>query len=293
MVSANGADFASREAVRGDAVVLVHGSVSDLRCWSRTVEALGHTHRAIAYSRRYARPNAEIAEGSDDPLHAHVDDLASLIATWQADPAHLVGHSLGGFIALLTAIRYPSAVRSLVLIEPPVLTLVTDVPPSPRNVAQLLFSDPGMLLAVLRFAAGTIAPAQRAFRRGDDKAAISALGNGILGPRSFRQLSPERYAQVWENRRPERAQLLGEGFPPLAAEVVRSVTHPTLLLRGAESPPLFRRLSLHLLALLPNAKCEVVPAASHIVHEDAPSATIASLRRFLADPAAQDVRDPI
>lgn len=91
MVSANGADFASREAGRGDAVVLVHGSVSDLRCWSRTVEALGQSHRAIAYGRRYARPNAEIADGADDPLHAHVDDPASLIATWQADPAHLVG----------------------------------------------------------------------------------------------------------------------------------------------------------------------------------------------------------
>ncbi|MDH3263650.1 MAG: alpha/beta hydrolase, partial [Paracoccaceae bacterium] len=145
----------------------------------------------------------------------------------------------------------------------------------------LLLTDPGMALVVLRFAAGVIAPAQRAFRRGDDKAAVATLGHGILGPDAFRRLTPDRHQQVWENRRSDKAQLLGEGFPPVAAEEVRRVAVPVLLLQGADSPALFHRLTARLLGLLPNGRCTVIEGASHIVHEDAPERASAEILAFL------------
>lgn len=280
-VVANGTSFAFREVGRGDPVVLIHGGASDLRSWAGQLEALGRRFRAITYSRRYARPNADIPDGADDPMPAHVADLAALLGAWDAAPAHLVGHSWGGFIALLTAIRHPGLVRSLVLIEPPVLTLVLDLPPGPRQLLRLLLTDPRMALVVLRFAAEVIAPARRAFRRGADKAAVATLGRGILGPEAFRRLTPDRYQQVWESRRADKAQLLGEGFPPLAAEEVRRVAVPVLLLQGAESPALFHRLTARLHDLLPNARRTVIEGASHIVHEDAPERTSAECLAFL------------
>ena len=51
------------------------------------------------------------------------DQLVDFIATHGADvPVDLVGHSLGGYLSLLAASRVPAQVRSVVLIDSPVVT---------------------------------------------------------------------------------------------------------------------------------------------------------------------------
>ncbi|WDR02705.1 alpha/beta hydrolase [Devosia algicola] len=127
-----------------------------------------------------------------------------------------------------------------------------------------------------------MAPAEKAFRRGDDRAAIEAFGCGVLGEKRFKALSKQRYEQVWENRAPDRAQMLGVGFPPLSDQEVARVTQPVLLLSGAESPAIFIRLNQHLLHLLPDASHQTVPNASHLLHEDAPEAFQSAVAVFLA-----------
>jgi non-heme chloroperoxidase len=119
----NGAALAYREQGEGEPVVFVHGSADDLRSWHRQLPAIGASHRAIAYSRRYARPNEDVEPDADDQMLPHVDDLVAFLRMMDAAPAHLVGHSFGGFVSLLAAIRHPQLVRSLVLQEPPVLPL--------------------------------------------------------------------------------------------------------------------------------------------------------------------------
>jgi hypothetical protein len=100
-------------------------------------------------------------------------------------------------------------VRSLVLLEPPVLSLFVSTPPRPSQLLPLLVRWPRTALAILRFGAGTIAPAQRAFRRGDDDAALQAFGSGVLGKETFERLPEERHQQARENLNTVRAQLLG------------------------------------------------------------------------------------
>ena len=109
----NGAALAYREQGEGEPVVFVHGSASDLRSWEQQLPAVGTSYRAIAYSRRYARPNQDIEPATDDQMLPHVDDLSTLLLLLDAAPAHLVGHSWGAFVSLLTAVRHPELVRSM------------------------------------------------------------------------------------------------------------------------------------------------------------------------------------
>jgi pimeloyl-ACP methyl ester carboxylesterase len=278
----DGTALAYREQGEGEPVVCVHGSASDLRSWEQQLAAIAASYRAIAYSRRYARPNKDIEPGADDQMLPHVDDLTALLRVLDAAPAHLVGHSWGAFICLLTAIRHPQLVRSLVLAEPPVLPLFVSDPPRVTEVLRLLVRRPRTTLTILSFTARTFVPARRAFRRGDDEEALERFGYGIVGKQSYEQVPVERKQQLRENVNTLRAQLLGAGFPPLSDDAVRSVAVPTLLITGARSPAFLLRLTDRLQQLLPNVERVDIPRASHAMTEENAGATNEAILGFLA-----------
>lgn len=280
----NGVGLAWRESGTGDNVIFIHGSASDMRTWERQVPVIGDSFRAVAYSRRYARPNEDIQAGEDDEMHLHVDDLIAFMQDIGAEGAHLVGHSWGGFIALLVAIKAPEAVRSLVLLEPPVLSLFVSTPPKPVEILSLLLRDPALAVAIIRFGATAFGPAKKAYQRGDEETAMRAFGRGVLGDAAFKGLPAERLQQVRDNRNADKAQILGAGFPPLSADDVRRVQAPALLLVGKQSPALFRRLSDRLHRLLPDSDLLQVPNASHLMHEDNAEHVNAAILRFIGKP---------
>lgn len=263
----------------GESVVLVHGSNGDYRTWNVVFDALAQTFRAIAYSRRYHWPNERIPDGVDYSMQEHVEDLEALLGALKAAPAHLVGHSYGGFVCLLLAARRPELVRSLVLVEPPVLTLFTSSRPKPSEMVRLLFARPGVAIAIARFGFTGVAPATAALERGDLDGALERMGGAVLGREWFRNLSPERREQARANL--ISAELLGSGFSPLAEEQVRSIARPVLLLSGARSPRLFHYLIDRLAELIPNAERVEIPQASHLVHEQNPEAWKVTVLDFL------------
>ena len=189
--------------------------------------AIGASYRAIAYSRRYARPNEDIEPDADDQTLPHVDDLVTFLRVMDATPAHLVGHSWGALICLLAAIRHPQVVRSLVLQEPPVLSLFMSTRPRPTELLRLFVRRPRTARVILGFAVKTALPAEKAFRQGDDEAALQAYALGLLGKDTWERLPQERKQQAFENVHTLRAQVLGAGFPPLSDDDVRRVQAPT------------------------------------------------------------------
>lgn len=56
---------------------------------------------------------------------------------------------------------------------------------------------------------------------------------------------------------------------------------PTQLIRGANTPHFQRRINQRLAALIPGARDVVVSGASHLVHEDNPSAVASVVREFV------------
>jgi pimeloyl-ACP methyl ester carboxylesterase len=286
----DGVALAYREQGDGEPVVFVHGSASDLRSWDQQLPAIGTSYRAITYSRRYARPNDDIEPDADDQMLPHVDDLVSFLRAIDATPAHLVGHSWGAFICLLTAIRHPQLVRSVVLQEPPVLSLFVSTPPRPRELLPLFVRRPRTALAILKFGAATVAPAQRAFRRGDDDAAMQRFAYGVLGKDTYERLPQERLQQARENLNALRAQLLGAGFPPLSERDVRRVRVPTLLMTGERSPAFLLRLTDYLQQLLPDVERVEIAGASHAMQEENAGAVNLAIFAFLDRHASQTSR---
>lgn len=102
-----------RTAGQGDAVVFLHGFGLDSRMWTPQVEALKSRYRVIWYDLR------GFGQSSLPPpsTYAHEDDLNALLVHLGASPAHVVGLSMGGRMALRFAAAYPKSLVSLVLAD--------------------------------------------------------------------------------------------------------------------------------------------------------------------------------
>lgn len=136
---------------RGVPAVLVHGSLTTgEENWEGQRPLASAGYRLVVPNRRgYGdSPNA----GGEDFLRDG-EDIAGLLG----DPAHLVGHSYGGLVALVAAHRRPEGVLSLTLIEPPVFGLCSEHPAVASLVveardlwAQVELTDRQFLEAFLR-----------------------------------------------------------------------------------------------------------------------------------------------
>jgi pimeloyl-ACP methyl ester carboxylesterase len=280
-LSVNGTSFACLLSGRGHPMVLVHPGISDMRSWE-SLEPLLATHfRVFSYSRRYAYPNRPIGDREDDPLVQHAHDLVGLIERLAFGKVHLVGNSSGAFICPLVAHMRPDLVRSLTLQEPPVVSLfLRSLPPAPGDVLKLLFDSPTALFHLIKFGAGAIGPATKAFRQGKDEKALGIFARGVLGGAAFARLSDVRWQQMRDNMKPHRAALLGSGLPNFTPAQAAAIRVPTQLVRGSETPAFQRAINQRLAQLIPGATDTCVPDASHLVHEDNPQAVAQIVRSF-------------
>jgi pimeloyl-ACP methyl ester carboxylesterase len=264
----------------GEPLVLVHGSASDYRTWQAQLEAFSKHFHTLAYSRRHHWPNQPISDGADYAMAEHVRDLEALIRAPAIGPVHLVGHSYGAFVCLLVAIQSPQLVRSLVLAEPPVITLFVSNSPKPSELLKLLVSRPRAAAAILKFGAMGIAPATAAARRGDMEETLRLFGTAALGKDAFNSFSAARLEQSRANL--IKAELLGTGFPPLDIDALRKLNIPALLVSGEASPRLYYYLLERLQELLPNNERVEIPGAAHIMHEDNAPAYNQAVLSFVA-----------
>jgi pimeloyl-ACP methyl ester carboxylesterase len=101
----------------GRPLVLLHGGLGAIEMFGPTLTALAKGHKVIAVDLQGHGRTADI----DRPLslEAMGDDIAALIKHLGIPRADIVGYSLGGGVALQTAVRHPEVVGKLVLVSTP------------------------------------------------------------------------------------------------------------------------------------------------------------------------------
>jgi pimeloyl-ACP methyl ester carboxylesterase len=101
---------------QGEPIILIHGLSGSSRWWVRNIPALAEHYRlylidlpGFGTMRHYRQRFA-------------LDEVASGIVLWMEavgiKQAHLVGHSMGGYICLWIAAHHPERVQCLVLVSP-------------------------------------------------------------------------------------------------------------------------------------------------------------------------------
>lgn len=116
LVHGNAVSYAESGADSGGpVVVLVHGIASRASQWERVMERLGETCHVIAPDLlghgSSAKPRADYSLG------AHACGIRDLLAALGHDRISLVGHSLGGGIALQFVYQFPERVERLALVS--------------------------------------------------------------------------------------------------------------------------------------------------------------------------------
>lgn len=237
---------------KGDPVVFVHGAFGDYRAWEAQIDTFIQHHRVISYSRRLAFPNNQIDNDSTDVSYtAHAKDLAELLKALDLGPVHLVGHSVGGTVTLLTTIEHPELVRSLVLAEADVESLLTNVP----NVDLVLNS----------LYTTTIKPATEAFKSNNDKKGVSTFVNGVTGDSLyFDNLSQQNRDNMIRNLVEVKHILLyGSPSPQVTCNDLSKIKVPVLLLKGEKSIPFFHLINDELYRCLSNREKATIINAAH------------------------------
>ena len=101
----------------GQPLVLLHGGAGAIEMFGEVLPMLAEGRRVIAVDLQAHGRTADI----DRPLSFELmaDDIAALIEQLGIERADFMGYSLGGGVALQTAIRHPDVVRKLVLVSTP------------------------------------------------------------------------------------------------------------------------------------------------------------------------------
>ena len=117
MIDVEGARLHVVERGQGPALLLIHGLGGQLRNFSRILAPLAERHRVVLVD----RPGSgySTAAGAAQPsLAEQARSLAALIERLGLDRPVVVGHSLGGALALVLALNHPRSVGGLALLAP-------------------------------------------------------------------------------------------------------------------------------------------------------------------------------
>jgi abhydrolase domain-containing protein 6 len=269
---------------RRPTVLCIHGQPGDGDDWRAIRSRLEDSYRVLTPDRPGWGDNPDPARSLD----ANADVLASLLS--RDEPAVVLGHSLGGGIALLLALNYPDRVAALVLA-------------SPVGVREAL-GGTDRILAIPILGGGVLRAGGVALRRGALVARRLADGRRTAGVMVTAARSAALRSVMAEGGRPitprdrrsfliEQRALIRE-TPGIEARLP-SLRVPTVILHGTADhivPPLAAR---RLAGLVPGAELVLMRGAGHRLAFEQPESIVRAIDRYaqLSSRATVELRDEL
>jgi 3-oxoadipate enol-lactonase len=238
-------------------LILIHGFTLDHRMWDDQLSALAQRHRVVRYDLRgFGRSSLPGA------AYSHAHDLWALLAALGITRAALLGHSMGGGVAIDFALAYPDAILGLILED------------STLNGFAWSSETDAWFDAVDVAVRGGGVDAARAswlahpfFLPAGEQAAVARRLYGIIGDYSG-----------WHWTHADQ-QVSPVSSPPMLA----TITAPTLVIVGERDIPDFRAISDHLARRIPHAQEVVLPGVGHMANMESPGLFNQAVQRFLTE----------
>ena len=247
---------------KGPAIILLHGFTGSHQDWALQIQVLSKKYRVVAMDHRGQGKSEAPSSPDDYSVSIFTQDVHGLLQHLGIRKTCLVGHSMGGFMALEFALEHPEMVTALVLVD---------------TSSGEWERDPGyeQMRAKLNELARTEGM-EAAFE-------YNAAHNPMVRERF------KRYPELREVSRQKMLQTSVNGYI-YAGDAIWSwkpVTHrlseikvPALIVVGEEDIP-FLRASQIMKESIPNAELAIIPGATHSPHEEAADAFNDVLISFL------------
>jgi pimeloyl-ACP methyl ester carboxylesterase len=251
--------FSSGEAAPATRpLLLVHGTSGDHRTW-RVVGPMLARRRLLAGVDRRGRGDSGDAPGWS--IEHEVEDVAAVaeaLAASSGGPVDVVGHSLGGRLALAAACLTP-AIRRVVAYE----------------------SAPGRAEVV----PALVARLRALLDAGDLDALLAAFMTEAVGMPAA-ELAAFRANPIWRLRAAAGPTIVREleaaqSAPAIGLEALAGIRVPVLQLVGSASPAWFLEGARALDARLANGRLEVVEGSRHAAHHSHPAEFTSRVEAFL------------
>ena len=256
----------------GPVLLLIHGMGGTFENWQAVIEPLARQHTVLAPD--LPGHGASAPGGGDYSLGALAAGLRDLLIGLGHERATLVGHSLGGGIAMQFAYHFPEITERLVLVSSG--GLGPEVSPVLRAAAL-----PGADL----FIAATAGPGRTvgsAIARG--LAAVGLRPNTDVAEvlRGYSSLAePDRRAAFLATLR----SVIGTGGQRVHAgdRLYLAEGTPVLIIWGARDPIIPLRHGENAHKAIPGSHLEVFEGVGHLPQLEAPGRFVAVLERFIAE----------
>lgn len=255
-----------RETGTGPPVVLLHSGGSSGAQWRRVCDLLAAYCRAVTldfFGHGGTGPWPREAEARTHDADAEL--VSAMIDHIGGRPAHVVGHSYGGGVAVRLAVTKPGAARSLVLIEPQCWSML-------RHGGERVHYDETCDKARYFIAQVRAGRAEEGWRSFIDS------NNGA----GFWDRMPEdaraRMLAMTDGAMSEYHACLNHSTTP---DDCRGIGVPTLVLVGARTVPRYRRMTELVAEHIPGARLEVLPEAGHMSPLTHPDVVAAAIERHL------------
>ncbi|CEG23892.1 Putative non-heme bromoperoxidase BpoC [Planococcus massiliensis] len=112
-IAVNGLELVYEETGQGEPLVFIHGLGSSHAMFEAEAEHFQNGFRVIRYD---ARGHGQSGKPGKYTLNDHIEDLRALLDYLQIDQAHILGVSMGSYIAQGFVLAHPERVEKLILV---------------------------------------------------------------------------------------------------------------------------------------------------------------------------------